>query len=87
MYAFIQPNPLAHLDLIDYACQDLMISFAVVNKEAGLSNFSPITNVTVAIRGNRILLTKNTGIVSTYKNCYETFSLTCNSWQMFMLSI
>ena len=86
MYAFIQPNPLAHLDLIDYACQDLMISFAVVSKEAGLSNFSPITNMTVAIRGNQ-LLTKNTGIVSTYKDCYETFSLTYNLWQMFMLSI
>ena len=65
MYAFIQPNPLAHLDLIDYACQDLMISFAVVNKEAGLSNFSPITNVTVAIRGNHILLIKE------YWNCLD----------------
>ena len=52
LYTCIQPNPLAPLDLIDYICQDLMVSFAVVNKEAGLSNFSPITNVTVDIRGN-----------------------------------
>ena len=47
----LQSNPLAHLDLIDYACQDLMISFAVGNKDAALSNFSPTTNMTVDIRG------------------------------------
>ena len=51
LYTCIQSNPLAHLDLADYACQDLLVSFAVGNKEAALSNFSPTTNVTVNIRG------------------------------------
>ena len=61
VYACIQPNPTAHLDLIDYTCQDLMVSFAVGNKEAGLSNFSPIINVTVNIRGTCTL--SNTQII------------------------
>ena len=52
---YTQSNPLAHLDLIDYACQDLMISFGVGNKDSALSNFSPITNVTVDIRGKHTL--------------------------------
>ena len=51
MYITMQSNPLANLDLIDYACQDLTVSFAVANSEAGLSNFSLTTNMTVDIRG------------------------------------
>ena len=51
LYTCIQSNPLAHLDLVDYACQDLIVSFAVGNKEAELSSFSPKTNVTVNIGG------------------------------------
>ena len=34
-----QANPFEHLDLIEYACQELMVSFAVSNR-AGISNFS-----------------------------------------------
>ena len=51
LYTCIQSNPLAHLDLVDYACQDLIVSFAVGNQEAALSSFSPKTNVTVNIGG------------------------------------
>ena len=41
---YMQPNPLQQnptlvLDLADYACQQLSVSFAVINT-AGLSNFS-----------------------------------------------
>jgi hypothetical protein len=56
MFICIQSNPLAHLDLIDYACQDLVVSFAVGNKEAGLSNFSPNASVTVDIGGTHVTL-------------------------------
>lgn len=35
----VQTNPFAQLDLADYACQEVDISFAVVNK-VGQSNFS-----------------------------------------------
>ena len=35
-----QANPFEHLDLTDYACQELLVSFAVSNME-GLSMFSP----------------------------------------------
>lgn len=56
MYVTMQSNPLANLDLIDYACQDLMVSFAVANNEAGLSNFSPTTNVTIDIKGIRTFI-------------------------------
>ena len=38
-YVFMQVSPFAQLDLADYACQELLVSFAVTNK-AGLSNFS-----------------------------------------------
>ena len=51
MHTPMQSNPSSHLDLVDYACQDLMASFAVANNKAGLSNFSAVTNVTVDIGG------------------------------------
>ena len=43
-----QANPFEHLDLTDYACQELLVSFAVSNKE-GLSKFSPA--ISMAING------------------------------------
>ena len=41
-----QANPFEHLDLTDYACQELLVSFAVSNKE-GLSNFSTAISMTI----------------------------------------
>ena len=35
----VQMSPFERFDLFNYACQDLLVSFAVSNK-AGLSNFS-----------------------------------------------
>ena len=35
----MQADPFAHLDLADYVCQELQVSFAVANT-AGLSSFS-----------------------------------------------
>ena len=42
----MQLSPSVQLDLADYACQDLLVSFAVTNK-AGLSNFSLPAQITV----------------------------------------
>ena len=42
----LQTNPFTNLDLADYACQDLLVSFAVGNVN-GLSNFSLPTQITV----------------------------------------
>ena len=41
-----QANPFEHLDLIEYACQELMVSFAVSNR-AGISNFSMATSMII----------------------------------------
>ena len=38
-FLLTQANPFEHLDLIEYTCQELMVSFAVSNR-AGISNFS-----------------------------------------------
>ena len=44
---FPQVNPSQHvLDLTDYACQELLVSFAVTNR-AGLSNFSAPQMITI----------------------------------------
>ena len=42
----LQVNPFERFDLFNYACQELLVSFAVSNK-AGLSNFSLPTLITV----------------------------------------
>ena len=47
---FIQANPTSQLDLTDYHCQELLVSFAVVN-QAGMSNFSLATQILVDIEG------------------------------------
>ena len=39
-YNIMQAGPFEHLDLTDYACQELLVSFAASNKQ-GLSMFSP----------------------------------------------
>lgn len=49
----IQANPFEHLDLADYACQELLVSFAVSNKE-GLSNFS--TAISMTINGGKMYM-------------------------------
>ena len=49
----IQVSPFEHLDLADYVCQELLVSFAVSNKE-GLSMFSPA--IPLIINGGDILL-------------------------------
>ena len=49
----IQASPFEHLDLADYVCQELLVSFAVSNKE-GLSMFSPA--IPLIINGGDILL-------------------------------
>ena len=50
----IQANPFEHLDLIDYACQELLVSFAVSNVE-GLSMFSPPISLIIN-GGNPIII-------------------------------
>ena len=42
----LQVSPFTQLDLANYACQDVNVSFAVANA-AGLSNFSSPTPITV----------------------------------------
>lgn len=46
MCDFMQANPTALLDLTDYHSQELLVSFAVVNK-AGMSNFSLAVHILV----------------------------------------
>ena len=41
-----QSNPFEHLNLIEYACQEIMVSFAV-NNRAGISEFSPAISVII----------------------------------------
>ena len=45
-YNNMQATPITELNLTDYACQELLVSFAVTN-EAGLSNFSDPAQVSV----------------------------------------
>ena len=45
-----QASPFELLDLTDYACQELLVSFAVSNM-AGLSMFSPTIHI-ILNRGN-----------------------------------
>ena len=59
---FVQPNPLQQnpmvLDLADYACQQLSVSFAVINT-AGLSNFS-VPQI-ININGGKLFITVSIG--------------------------
>lgn len=48
----LQADPFAHLNLADYACQELQVSFAVANT-AGLSNFS--SPIVVNVPGGQYL--------------------------------
>ena len=45
-FSLAQSNPFEHLNLIEYACQELMVSFAVSNR-AGISEFSPAISVII----------------------------------------
>ena len=48
-----QANPFEHLDLTDYTCQELLVSFAVSNME-GLSMFSP--EIPLIINGGNLII-------------------------------
>ena len=52
----IKVNPYEHLDLTDYACQELLVSFAVSNSMSeGLSMFSPTISLIIN-GGNPIII-------------------------------
>ena len=46
MYTCMQAEPFTQLDLADYACQEVQVSFAVTN-EYGLSQFSDPVHIMV----------------------------------------
>ena len=50
----IQASPFMPLDLSVYACQELLVSFAVSNQRSGLSRFSP--EMPLIVNGGEIQL-------------------------------
>ena len=88
-----QMNPFERFDLFNYACQELLVSFAVSNK-AGLSNFSLPTLITVyggeAISNSHMNTTGPLVIIFIWPAHYKTLVRSSLYWSdycgMFMVT-